>query len=222
MDFYVRHAGQIPDKRSPEIQELSSLLNLLQTRLGEPVAEDFRNTNGVYMKLMNFSRCDPHYPGVGLAHGNADEQVVWDLYANKPAELAATAAHIASAVTSRTQTADLPPLEQEEEEAEEGQVLSRLHRYRERDRDLVKRKKQKFLEQNGRLFCEACGFDFLKVYGERGRDFIECHHTKSVSQLEVGEKTKLTDLALLCSNCHRMVHRRKPWLQLPEILPNLG
>ena len=28
------------------------------------------------------------------------------------------------------------------------------------------------------------------------------------------EKTKLEDLVLLCSNCHRMVHRSKPWLSI--------
>ena len=25
------------------------------------------------------------------------------------------------------------------------------------------------------------------------------------------EKTKIEDIVMLCSNCHSMVHRRKPW-----------
>ena len=32
------------------------------------------------------------------------------------------------------------------------------------------------------------------------------------------KKTKLVDLVLLCSNCHRMVHRKKPWLNLEELM----
>jgi predicted HNH restriction endonuclease len=55
------------------------------------------------------------------------------------------------------------------------------------------------------------------TYGARGKDFIECHHTKPVSELAVGEKTRLTDLVLLCSNCHRIVHRKKPWLGIDEL-----
>ena len=46
---------------------------------------------------------------------------------------------------------------------------------------------------------------------------MECHHVKPVSKIEKNEKTKLVDLVLLCSNCHRMVHRKKPWLNLEEI-----
>ncbi len=58
--------------------------------------------------------------------------------------------------------------------------------------------------------CMACGFDFEKVYGERGRGFIEVHHIVPVSQLI--QETKInprTDMIVLCSNCHRMIHRRK-------------
>jgi len=54
-------------------------------------------------------------------------------------------------------------------------------------------------------------------YGDHGDGFIECHHTKPVSELQVGEKTKLSDLALVCSNCHRMIHRKRPWLSVDGI-----
>jgi HNH endonuclease len=53
--------------------------------------------------------------------------------------------------------------------------------------------------------------------GERGAGFIECHHTKPPSQLQNGQKTKIGDLKLLCSNCHRMVHARRPWLTIEEL-----
>ena len=61
---------------------------------------------------------------------------------------------------------------------------------------------------------EHCGFDFEKTYGERGRDFIEVHHAVPVSELAAGQRLRMSDLRLLCSNCHRMVHRRQPWLSV--------
>ena len=215
LDFYLSHLPSIPGKDSSEIQELSKVLNNLNSFLDHQITEKFRNPSGVYMKLMNFRGIDPAYKGVGLAHGNKDEQVVWDLYANRPDELAKLAKHIKQFSTSETK--DIPVISEDEEEGNEGQILSRVHRYRERDRTLVSKKKLKFLQENPKLFCQGCGFDFQNKYGDRGKDFIECHHTKPVSELSVGETTKLVDLVLLCSNCHRIVHRKKPWLTIDEL-----
>jgi 5-methylcytosine-specific restriction protein A len=82
---------------------------------------------------------------------------------------------------------------------------------------MVARKKAAALEATGRLACEACGFDFRERYGERGEGFIECHHLSAVSTLRPGQRTRLSELALVCSNCHRMIHRRTPWLALDEL-----
>ncbi|WP_244906736.1 HNH endonuclease [Neobacillus soli] len=60
------------------------------------------------------------------------------------------------------------------------------------------------------LNCAGCGFNFEKVYGERGKDFIEIHHIKPLSTIQ--EEVVInpeTDLVPVCSNCHRMIHRRK-------------
>jgi 5-methylcytosine-specific restriction protein A len=35
--------------------------------------------------------------------------------------------------------------------------------------------------------------------------------------LRPGAKTRLSDLHLLCANCHRMVHAKRPWLTLDEL-----
>ena len=52
-----------------------------------------------------------------------------------------------------------------------------------------------------------------------GRDYIECHHRTSLFSSGT-TKTRLQDLALICSNCHRMIHRMKTWL-LPERLKQI-
>lgn len=61
---------------------------------------------------------------------------------------------------------------------------------------------------HGHVVCECCGFDFEKAYGEMGRDFIEVHHRKPISQTD-GEHAidPKKDLVPLCSNCHSMIHR---------------
>lgn len=57
--------------------------------------------------------------------------------------------------------------------------------------------------------CEACGFDFKTKYGELGKEFIEAHHLKPIASLGVGkfQINIRSDFAVLCSNCHSMIHR---------------
>lgn len=100
----------------------------------------------------------------------------------------------------------------------EGKLKEKLHLSRERNRELVRQAKLLGLDRDGRLKCACCGFDFFATYSEVGRDFIEAHHTKPVSTLhENGEESKIDDLALVCSNCHRMLHRKRPWLKMDEL-----
>ena len=56
--------------------------------------------------------------------------------------------------------------------------------------------------------CEVCGFDFGDVYGQLGQGYIEVHHLYALSKRR-GRKTKTTlnDVSVVCSNCHRMLHR---------------
>ncbi|MCM3790338.1 HNH endonuclease [Domibacillus indicus] len=75
------------------------------------------------------------------------------------------------------------------------------------ERDPINRKHA--IEIHG-LSCKVCGFNFEKVYGERGKDFIEVHHVKALSSLvEEMLIDPRKDLVPICANCHRMIHRRK-------------
>jgi 5-methylcytosine-specific restriction enzyme A len=82
--------------------------------------------------------------------------------------------------------------------------------------------KQLALKQGQGLSCEVCGFDFRAVYGDRGDGFIECHHIKPLETLEPNANTHVRDLALVCSNCHRMIHRRRPWLTIEQVREIVG
>ncbi|MBQ2616675.1 MAG: HNH endonuclease [Synergistaceae bacterium] len=70
------------------------------------------------------------------------------------------------------------------------------------------------------LKCEVCGFDFEKAYGKLGAGYIEVHHKKPVS-----EGVRMTDLnndlAMLCSNCHRMIHRGRDHMITVEELKGI-
>lgn len=99
----------------------------------------------------------------------------------------------------------------------EGKKALKQHLARERNRKLVKLAKEKFLSKHGKLFCEICGFDFSVKYGEIGKNYIEAHYTIPVSEMEEGSETKVEDIVLVCSNCHRMLHRRRPWLLKDEL-----
>jgi len=54
----------------------------------------------------------------------------------------------------------------------------------------------------------VCGMSFAKVDGPRGEGFIEVHHLKTVASHE-GEVSvdPEADMAVVCSNCQRMLHR---------------
>jgi 5-methylcytosine-specific restriction protein A len=213
LDLYVRYGGKYLEPSHPDILELSRVLNELPIHPGLKNAT-FRNPNGVALKLMNFRRFDPNQPSTGMRRGNRLEEVVWNQFAGQPELLR----QIAEAIrTGRALVAGEDVEEVDEDSFPEGRVLFRVHRLRERNRKLVAAVKAAEKKRSNRLACCVCGFDFSLVYGKLGEDFIEAHHTKAVSGMNEETQTKLSDMALVCSNCHRMIHRRRPWLQIEEL-----
>lgn len=210
LDLYRRQG--LLDDRDPRVIDLSELLNSLPIHTTRPDIERFRNPNGVALKLANFAALDPDYPGMGMRRGGQRDRAIWARYADRRDQLDALASAIRTGAAS-----GFPAVpEEDEDEAEEGRLLYRRHRAYERDPRLRSRKKTQARETTGRLACEVCGFDFENAYGSLGHDFIECHHLVALSA--TGRRTtRLSDLALLCSNCHRMAHRRRPWPTIQEL-----
>lgn len=106
-------------------------------------------------------------------------------------------------------------------EAEEGAVSLEEHLVRERNAALTGAKKADVLRATGRLACEACGFDFAVRYGEIGNGFCEVHHTKPLASRSGSETTSLHDLAVLCSNCHSIIHRTEPMWSVAALVAHL-
>lgn len=103
-------------------------------------------------------------------------------------------------------------------EYKEGRKRLVQHARLERIRNpaLVRDAKRAFKKKHGRFFCEACGFDFEAVYGKRGKDYIEAHHRKPISEVDEAIVLIVGDLSMVCSNCHRMLHR-VPWITVEEL-----
>jgi hypothetical protein len=103
--------------------------------------------------------------------------------------------------------ADIIINEDDESAFPEGAESYRLHKTRERDSDIIQKAKATRYRDTLKLECEVCQTDFFKIYGELGNGFIEAHHKIPVAKLDGKTLTFIDDLALVCSNCHRMLHR---------------
>ena len=67
----------------------------------------------------------------------------------------------------------------------EGKEILRKHILKERNHSLKTVAVKRFKElHNGKIYCEICGFDFSEKYGDIGKDFIEAHHTKPISEMK--------------------------------------
>jgi hypothetical protein len=99
--------------------------------------------------------------------------------------------------------------EPEDYASQEGALRLHLHRRRERDLKLARAKIDDVLRKHNKICCEACGFDFAEHYGALGGEFGEVHHRVELSK-EDERLVGLDDLAVLCANCHRMIHRTDP------------
>jgi len=212
LEVYLRHRGRMPKENARAIRELSESMRRIRAALAGPTGS-FRQPTGVLRRVLEFKHLDEKHvcaPKPKLA------REVWRAFGDKPhAEVARIAEAIkkctAAKEVQRVDDADIA----QNYHAVESRILTRVHAVRERNAAIVRRKKEKFQDENqGRLYCEACAFDFARRYPRHGDGYIECHHIKPLSELRPGDKTTLDDLALLCSNCHRMVHYRRPWLDM--------
>ncbi|MFZ4604444.1 MAG: HNH endonuclease, partial [Caulobacterales bacterium] len=58
--------------------------------------------------------------------------------------------------------------------------------------------------------CMGCDVSLGEVYGAVADGYIEAHHLKPLSTYGAGERVVLDtrrDFAVLCANCHRVIHR---------------
>ena len=226
LDLYLkrREQGVTWDGRVPEVIELAQLLRELPIHPKEIRTEKFRTPSSISLKLSNLGSLDPNYPS-GAVNASEMDREVWEEFGTDWGRLHKVAASI------RKRYKELPDVESvgeqvapykavsdEQPEWVEGRILTRMHLVRERDPRAAAEKKRVELERTGRLRCEPCSFDFFEIYGEHGRGYIECHHRIPLADLAESRTTRLEDLALVCANCHRMLHRGRRVLGVEELV----
>lgn len=109
--------------------------------------------------------------------------------------------------------------EDDEQSFSEGKEKFKIHRSKERNQEVVRIAKKLYYEKDRYLSCQipVCRFSFLKFYGQIGEGYIEAHHIKPLSELTAETNTKIEDIVLVCTNCHKMLHRKRPWLSIDEL-----
>jgi 5-methylcytosine-specific restriction protein A len=112
--------------------------------------------------------------------------------------------HFREAVTEQSDDISLDII------AIEGEANLVTHLVRERNAELVNKKKSAVLAAEGKLSCEVCSFDFSIAYGNLGQGFCEVHHLNPIGARVESSQTPLSELAILCANCHSMIHRTNP------------
>ncbi len=113
---------------------------------------------------------------------------------------------------------------QEEWRPLEGRVKERLVKSRHREAAKREEKIEQVLSKSGgTLKCEVanCNFDFHKVYGKLGERYAHVHHKNALRAAKgVGVRTSLADLAIVCANCHAMIHRYGKCRKLTGLIPS--
>lgn len=195
------------------------LSDLLRRAPLHPIAlrdDNFRSPSSVQRKTFDIATQHPAYGGKPTRGNRLDREVLF-AFIEEPARMSQLAEEIRTTMTSG-EVLSIPDdeIEADEISAHEGRLLIARHLRRERNPRL-RRAKIEEAKASGRLVaCEVCAFYFERTYGDLGSDFIEVHHVLPL-HASGPTRTRLKDLALLCSNCHRMIHRSRPWLT-PEQL----
>ena len=108
-----------------------------------------------------------------------------------------------------------------EAEETEGKTIEKRKRYRQHRKIERAGNAAKLAKKAHGYICHGCGIDFAIIYGAFGKDHIEAHHLTPISELPEDVPVSLdprNDFAVLCANCHRMIHRKNG----PKTIKGIG
>ncbi|MDA0525153.1 HNH endonuclease [Methanococcoides alaskense] len=97
-------------------------------------------------------------------------------------------------------------------EENEGEQYIKEAVFRKRNKKIIDKKKKK-----SDYRCEVCDMNYKEVYGEIGKNYIIAHHIEPIGSRDGSSPTTIDDIALVCSNCHNMIHKKKPPLSIEEL-----
>lgn len=203
LDLYFEVRPNVPSSADPKVIALSSLLKTLPIHPVETRKGSFRNPASVAFKLQNLRSAET---GSGLSNKSQMDTSIWNEFGSKANEVKILAESIRKASLTLGSTYETQDPE-DSIEFNEGKILFRLHRYRERSENL--RKLAFTLARNSKhgLTCAGCSKSANPALDPQiGEAIFEVHHICKLA--DIGEtKTRANDVAVLCANCHRLIHR---------------
>lgn len=230
LDLYLRRPGPAARPDDHEVLRLSNAFRRMGEEMYGRIPPRYRSPSSIAMRASNWRAMNDDVVTSGrkgLENTGGLGREVWEDFHRRPDSLAATAAGILSDVEAgrflllvdrlKDFVDNTLALSDGITEASEGKVRTIQHLSFERNNKLAALKKAEAVAQLGSLRCEGCGMSFSERYGLHGDGFIEIHHTLPLSEYGGARRTSLDDLALLCANCHRMIHRHRKWLTIADL-----
>ena len=214
LEAYFALAGKNPNSKDPLIIALSETLRALPYHGEAARKPTFRNPDGAAFKVQNLRSRET---GKGLANVSRMDREIWGELGHDPAEVSRLASLIRAGIASELGQAASAPDEAEEVEFYEGRLLTQKHMRRERSPGLRKALLKKRDEAG--LQCEVCGETHAALPPDIRASAFEAHHVMPIASVEAGV-TRLSDMALLCAVCHRVLHRmislNRRWVGIEE------
>ena len=212
LDLYFDCQGRIPSSADGRVQALAELLRAFPYHSRAARKESFRNADGVAFKLQNLRQVAT---GKGLGNVSKTDREMW----NELGSSRERTKELANLIKMGIEVAESTQEEADDEEVfSEGRVVTEAHMRRERNPKLRRRLIER-RGQAGLLKCEICACSAPP--SKFGDAIFEAHHLLPLAAATV-RKTTLSDMALLCANCHRMLHRaiarEKRWLDIREAM----
>lgn len=213
LELYFDCAGKVPSGSDQRVIALSELIRQLPYHAEASKRDSFRNGDGVAFKLQNLRQVAT---GRGLGNVSEMDRRVWSELGSHPE----TVRQIAKVIRGNITTLEAMPYEKQSEDEEffEGRVATIVHTRRERCPKLRSRLIELRRRENG-LACEICDTAGPAASRALAEAVFETHHIIPLSAT-TERKTRLTDLALLCANCHKLIHHliaaEKRWVTPQE------
>lgn len=211
LELYHRMEPTIPGPKDERVINLSEELRALPYHSEEARKPSFRNPDGVAFKLQNLRQVAT---GRGLKNTAKGDREIWELFGDDPNRTRIAAARIREGLQINQEKADEP----EDEEFLEGRAVTDAHKRIERNRKL-RASLLSARQRDDLVECDICGLRGDNLSKGLKDAVFEAHHRLPLST-SGRTKTKLSDMSLLCANCHRLLHRaiaiRQEWIDIPD------
>jgi 5-methylcytosine-specific restriction protein A len=183
-------------------------LKQLRKSTGAAGSDTLRNVEGVYQKMQNFIHLDPDCKANGQRgrpHGSTLDEVVWDEFNAHPEALKKACQSIRKATKEKSKNLNRPPkasaLTPGDISAMEGERIEQRSYRRKRDQGL-----RWTAWNNAGGVGAACGVNYSKLLAGKGAKVLQVHHKGQLSHLDAPKLHTPNDLAVVCANCHALIH----------------